>query len=134
LFIKAILPEPILPGQGRIDRYNEQQRRKTMATLITFKTRAAGDVIMFGKVAGQLLTILGKDGDDHAGIITVAQLPDAIKRLEQAIAEDKSKGTQPDSESTERGIMEPVALWQRAAPLLEQFRYALREEQVVIWE
>ena len=105
-----------------------------MATLITFKTRAAGDVIMFGKVAGQLLTILGKNGDDHQGIITVAQLPDAIARLEQAIADDKSKSAQPDSESSERGIAEPVALWQRAAPLLEQFRYALREEQVVIWE
>lgn len=102
--------------------------------LITFKTRAAGDVIMFGKVAGQLLTILGKDGDEQRGIITVAQLPDAIARLEKMIDEDKKRQADQSDESSERGIMEPVALWQRAAPLLDQFRHALREEQVVIWE
>ncbi|WP_417068654.1 DUF1840 domain-containing protein [Niveibacterium terrae] len=102
--------------------------------LITFKTRAAGDVIMFGKVAGQLLTVLGKDSDDQQGIITVAQLPDAIARLEQMIAEDKNKSADQSDERSEHGIMEPVALWQRAAPLLDQFRHALREEQVVIWE
>ena len=102
--------------------------------LITFKTRAAGDVIMFGKVAGQLIEILGKDGDDSTGIITVEQLPGAIARLESAITADKERSASQTDESGERGIAEPVALWQRAAPLLDQFRHALREEQVVIWE
>ena len=102
--------------------------------LITFKTRAAGDVIMFGKVAGQLIEILGKDGEDPTGIITVGQLPGAIARLEAAITADKERCAGKADESGERGIAEPVALWQRAAPLLDQFRHALREEQVVIWE
>lgn len=102
--------------------------------LITFKTRAAADVIMFGNVAQQLLDIIGKDHRDTRGIVTLKQLPEAIASLEQAITADKERATHEEPERTERNIPEPVALWQRAAPLLEQFRYALRDEQPVIWE
>ena len=39
--------------------------------IVTFKSRAAGDVIQFGEVAKRLLGIMGKDPEAAQGIITV---------------------------------------------------------------
>jgi len=107
--------------------------------IITFKSPAAGDVIMFGKVARVLLEVIGKDPDDARGIVTVAQLPDAIAALRRAASEDKARNEAPASDADEdedapRGMEGPVALWQRAAPLIELMQYALAEEQPVIWD
>ena len=44
--------------------------------LITFRSQAAGDVMMFDNVARQMLRIIGKEPADK-GIITLAQLPAA---------------------------------------------------------
>ena len=52
--------------------------------LFVFKSDASADVIMFAEVARKLLAIVGKDPEDAKGIITVAQLPDAIARLNAA--------------------------------------------------
>ena len=106
--------------------------------LITFKSRAAGDVIMFGEVAQTLLEILGKDRNDSRGIITLAQLPGAIATLRAAIAADKARAagveTDEEDEDAPRGMAGNVALWQRAAPLLELCEYSLKDELPVIWE
>ncbi|WP_172202206.1 MULTISPECIES: DUF1840 domain-containing protein [unclassified Niveibacterium] len=107
-------------------------------SIVTFKSRAAGDVIMFGKVARVLLEVIGKDPDDARGIVTVAQLPGAIAALREAVAADKARTPAPmdeaDDEEAPRGMDGPVALWQRAAPLIELMQYSLAEEQPVIWE
>lgn len=107
-------------------------------SIITFKSRAAGDVIMFGKVAKVLLEVIGKDPADTRGIVTVAQLPGAIAALRDAVAADKARtpatSDNPDDEDVPRGMEGPVALWQRAAPLIELMQYSLAEEQPVIWE
>mgnify|MGYP000361404418 CR=1 FL=1 len=63
-------------------------------SIVTFKSRAAGDVIMFGKVARVLLEVIGKDPDDARGIVTVAQLPGAIAALRDAVAADKAPAAQ----------------------------------------
>lgn len=105
--------------------------------IITFKSRAAGDVIMFGKVAKILLKLIGKDPDDARGIITVTQLPAAITTLREAVAADKARAPAEDADDDEaspRGMEGPVALWQRAAPLIELMQYSLAEDQPVIWE
>lgn len=96
--------------------------------LITFRTDAAGDVMMFGDVARRMLAIIGKH-DEPKGIITVEQLPDAIARLRAAMEADKALGSGPNSEGREK----PVGLAQRAQPLLEQFQWALRKEKPVLW-
>lgn len=92
--------------------------------IVTFKSDAAGDVIMFGDVAHRLMKIMGKDVTAK-GIVTVEQLPDAIARLEAAIAEDKARFAsvaeeeRPLSEVGARGELRPfVTLTQRAVPLL----------------
>ena len=106
--------------------------------IITFKSRAAGDVIMFGNVAQRMLEIIGKDKDDPKGIVTVEQLPGAIAALRAAMAGDKKSGEpsgqDDDKEDAPRGMEGQVSLWQRAAPLVELMQYSLKESQPVIWE
>ena len=108
--------------------------------LITFKSAAAADVLMFGESARAIFQVLGKDANAAQGIITVEQLPEAIARLQKAIDEDKA---QRDSESEDddgevdeskpRGIGAPVSFAQRAWPLLDMLQYALKEDKPVTW-
>lgn len=108
--------------------------------LITFKSKAGGDVIMFGEIAQQLLKILGKDSNEKKGIITSEQLPTAISQLQQAIKGDKATSsassgfTDEDDEAAKKGIDAPVSLAQRATPLLDLLQSAQSENTHVIWE
>lgn len=107
--------------------------------LITFKSKAAGDVIMFGDVAQRLMEIMGKEPGTQ-GIVTVEQLPEALDRLKTAVAEDKTK--QAASEEDEQpqiekipggGQREYVSLARRAAPLIELLEYSLKAKAPVVW-
>ena len=110
--------------------------------LVTFKSAAAADVLMFGESARGLFQVLGKDTSAAQGIITVQQLPDAIARLERAIEEDKARdetdAAQDDNgdeadEGKPRGIGAPVSFAQRAWPLLEMMQLSLNESKPVTW-
>jgi hypothetical protein len=108
--------------------------------LITFKSAAAADVLMFGDHGKAILKILGKDGDDPQGIVTVEQLPDAIARLRAAIAADKASRSQPTDaeeeaarEAGQSGMAAPVSLAQRAYPLLAMMEDSLKERTPVTW-
>jgi len=108
--------------------------------IITFKSRAAGDVIMFGDVAKRMMEIMGKEFSAQ-GIVTVEQLPDAIARLRAAMAEDKARQAggaddddgEPRLEAAPGGTRPFVALAVRAAPLVELLAYSLKEETPVVW-
>jgi hypothetical protein len=106
--------------------------------LFTFKSDAAGDVLMFGDVAKKLIAILGKDPADSKGIITVEQLPGAISRLRAAIDEDKARQVGGDDDEDEvvpdkTGMGAPVGLAQRAWPLLDMLEASQKEGVPVIW-
>ncbi|NMF99169.1 DUF1840 domain-containing protein [Aromatoleum toluolicum] len=108
--------------------------------LITFKSAAGADVIMFGDIAKKLVAILGKDPQDGKGIVTVEQLPDAIARLRAAIDEDKARqaGHAQDEDEDEpdperRGMAAPVSLAQRAWPLLDLLQLSQKEGVPVVW-
>lgn len=108
--------------------------------LVTFKSAAGADVIMFGDAAQAMFEILGKDPSEPKGIVTVEQLPDAIARLMTAIDEDKlrQKLGDPDQEETEAeegkaGMAGPVNLAQRAWPLLDLLQSSLKERVPVVW-
>lgn len=109
--------------------------------LVTFKSAASADVIMFGEPAKQLIAILGKDPDDAKGIVTVEQLPRAIERLRAAIEEDRirqaSRDAEPDEiaaeEQEKTGMGAPVGLAQRAWPLLDMLESSLRDGVPVVW-
>lgn len=107
--------------------------------LITFKSAAGADVIMFGDIARKLVAIVGKDPQDGKGIVTVEQLPDAIARLRAAIEEDKARRAgqaQDDDEEPDperRGMAAPVSLAQRAWPLLDLLEASQKEGVPVVW-
>lgn len=108
--------------------------------LVTFKSDAAADVIMLGEPAKRLIAVLGKDPDNPKGIVTVAQLPEAIERLKAAIAEDKARHTAPTedeeaaaAEEGKTGMAAPVGLAQRAWPLLDMLEYSRKEGVPVVW-
>jgi len=108
--------------------------------LITFHSAAAADVIMFGDVARTLLGILGKDPADRRGIVTEAQLPEAIARLKAAMSEDRAASRaepaddEDDDEPASKGMAAPVNLAQRAWPLLDMLEYSLKENCPVTWD
>lgn len=111
--------------------------------IVTFKSAAAGDVIMFGDVAQRMMELMGKDVTDQ-GIVTVEQLPEAIARLRAAVAEDKARmaalaeAERPQSEPARNGgngehTRPFVSLAQRAAPLLDLLEWALKKRKPVLW-
>lgn len=105
--------------------------------IVTFKSSATADTLMFGDNAKQLLSLMGKSFDAK-GIITLEQLPAAIDALKQAIAASReAERAQPqddDAEDRPPAMLMPVSLAQRAAPLVEQLERSLKAGQPVIWE
>ena len=55
--------------------------------IVTFQSKASGDVIMFGDVAHRMMELMGKEVGDQ-GIVTVAQLPAALASLKAAIGQE----------------------------------------------
>lgn len=107
--------------------------------MITFQSDAAGDVMMFDKVAQHMMEIMGK-GVTTRGVITVEQMPECIARLKAAIAEDRARARGPaataddeDPSGGRLGAGAPVSLAQRAVPLLEQLELSLAREKPVLW-
>jgi hypothetical protein len=108
--------------------------------LITFKSDAGADVLMFGESATPLLEILGKDPADPRGIVTVEQLPTAIGQLKTAIAAEKARAApktaaaeEAEREAGQTGMAAPVNLAQRAWPLLDLLERALSNKVPVVW-
>ena len=103
--------------------------------LITFKSPASGDVIMFEKNGKEMLTVLGKDPADPKGIFTVEQLPAAIATLKDAIAADKAR--QAEKAEADETEAKPggggVSFFQRAVPLLEILERSLKDKHPVTW-
>lgn len=105
--------------------------------LITFKSDASGDVMMFEQNAREALRALGKDPGAPQGIITVEQLPGALAALKSAIDADKEQ-PHPEQEQTDDEVRPDtpdggVGFWQRAVPLAELLERSLTENAPVTW-
>jgi hypothetical protein len=111
--------------------------------LVTFKSKAAAEVLMYEEHAKRILDLLNKDV--KRGIITAAEMPNAIAKIEAEIAESR---LHPASEEVRRDVLahhgeegddnehEPVefvSFATRVYPLLEMLRAARSEEQDVMW-
>ena len=111
--------------------------------LVTFKSKAAAEVLMYEEHAKRILDLLNKDV--KRGIITAAEMPNAIAKLEAEIAES---GLHPTSEEVRRDVLahhgeegddnehEPVefvSFAARAYPLLEMLRAARHDGYDVMW-
>jgi hypothetical protein len=105
--------------------------------MITFRSDAAADIMMFDDVAKRMMELLGREFTTR-GIITVEQLPQAIARLRAAIAEDRAAHAgeydQPETEAAPGGAKRAyVGLAQRGVPLVEMFEYSLKAGKPVMW-
>ncbi|HYD61383.1 MAG TPA: DUF1840 domain-containing protein [Noviherbaspirillum sp.] len=111
--------------------------------LVTFKSKAAAEVLMYEEHAKRILDLLNKDV--KRGVITSAETPKAVERLEAEIAESR---LHPTSEEVRRDVLahhgdegddnehEPVefvSFATRAYPLLEMLRAARNEGHDVMW-
>lgn len=101
--------------------------------IVTFKSKASGDVIMFGEVAHGLMKIMGKDPEPQ-GIITPEQLPGAIAALKSAMeASRKQSGPSEDDQADTPAMAQHVSLAQRAVPLIELLEWAQKKNAPVTW-
>jgi len=113
--------------------------------LITFKSKAGADVLMFGDIAQQLLDLLEKDSHAAQGIVTAEQLPGAISRLESLIenectrqyaksVDEREAEEEVEIEAGRTGMAAVVNLAQRAWPLLDLMRCSCAANEPVIWD
>jgi hypothetical protein len=123
---------PALVALGRI-----HQNEKGAVMLITFKCRAAPDVVMLENLAQYLVGIVGKRLGER-GVITRDEMPVAISKLEAAITTDKQEraeheGHFHEGEQGHEPHEIPIGLAQRAFPFLDMLRAAQKEHMDVLW-
>ena len=120
--------------------------------LYEFRSRATGTVVMTADVAEPLLRAIGKE-PTPSGIVTVAQLPEIIARLERARAQSTMEApartdhpstqastqasTQPSTKALTHLDPEmpepPVSFGARAWPLLDLLQAAHAAGRDVVW-
>jgi Domain of unknown function (DUF1840) len=105
--------------------------------MITFKSKAAADLLMFKATADELLRLIDHEPSAQ-GIVPAAELATALQKLEQAIAAEASEPVLPVHPTSKTGetdeAAEPaVGLHQRAWPLMELMKRALAEGEAVVW-
>lgn len=112
--------------------------------LVTFKSKAAADIIMYESHAQPFLDLLGKDS--KRGIITAAETAHALSVLEQKMAESRA-GDAPrqlteqeletlDKEEIEdirRAAARHVTFSARFFPLLDMLRAAGKKQCDIVW-
>lgn len=111
--------------------------------LVTFKSKAAADVVMYESHAKPILDMLHKD--IKIGVITAAENANAQALLEKQIVNSKAHEA---AEALERDVhahhngngddhkhekIEPVTFSARAYPLLEMLRAAGESKHDVLW-
>ena len=112
--------------------------------LITFKSKAAGDIVMYKEHAQRILSLLDKDID--RGIIVHADASAAIAKIEAAIADsrahsvtelvkhDVSSHPQPSTTGDhDHEKVEAVSFASRAFPLLQMLKAASEHGHDVVW-
>lgn len=111
--------------------------------LITFKSKSAADILMYQDHAKCLLDLLGKEID--RGIITVAEMPDAIQKLEaeildsqlhpilEEIKQDVASHHNDQQDDNAHGVMETVTFAARAYPVLAMLKLSEQDGFDVTW-
>ena len=107
--------------------------------LITFKSKAAADIIMYEVHAKRMLDLLGKDV--KRGIITAAETGAAIAKLEAEIELERQHEAElaatSDAEAEEEDhkilAANHVSFSARAFPLLDMLRAAHAQGRDIMW-
>jgi len=110
--------------------------------LITFKSKAYPNVMMYQDHAKRILDLLHKDNE--RGVITAQEATQAVKLLENEIEESRKHQATDEMEQdvkahhgevvdTEHEPIETVSFSTRAFPLLEMLRAARDQQTDVLW-
>ena len=97
--------------------------------LYKFKSKNAGDVIMLEANGRKVLEVIGKDAGP-TGIILAAEVPAAIKALQEAIALEESQDEN-HGESVVAG--DSPGLRQRAMPFIDMLKRNHQAGSNVTW-
>ncbi len=105
--------------------------------LYKFKSRAAADLIMLELQGRQILQIIGKT-PSATGIVTAAQIADAISALEAAVAASEAQppvqeGGQMQEDEDQGDSSQSVHLRQRVVPFIDMLRKSAAEKADVVW-
>lgn len=101
--------------------------------LVTFKSRAHADVIMFGEVALKLIKLMGRR-ETVPSAIEPQDIPQALKLLQEGIAVEDVAVQENEAEDVEDEQAEQVSMHNRALVLIELLNAAKRENVPVMWE
>lgn len=111
--------------------------------LITFKSKAAPEVIMYKEHAKRILDLFHKDLD--RGVLTAAEMAGALAKLEAEIADSRAHPVSEEvrhdidehhnasGDDSDHEAAENVSFSTRAYPVLEMLRAAQRDAQDVVW-
>ncbi|MBY0454477.1 MAG: DUF1840 domain-containing protein [Burkholderiaceae bacterium] len=111
--------------------------------LYKFQSRATADLILLEPHGRRLLQIIGKE-PSPSGIITAAQIPQALAALDMAVALDERQRAQAQAArharqsegfevEDEDDRTQQVRLHQRAAPFIEMLQRSAADEHDVVW-
>jgi hypothetical protein len=102
--------------------------------LVTFKSDAYANIMMFGDAAHRLLKMMGHSGTIPSAILA-EDVPAALDRLKRAIEEGKSRSQEPGSESRDTDADDQtISLTYRAIPLIELLTAAAKKHCDVMWD
>ena len=112
--------------------------------LITFKSKAYPNVMMYQEHAKRILELLNKDADAERGVITAEEAKHAVTVLESEIEESRKhqatdemeqdvKAHHGDNQDGEHDAIEAVTFSTRAYPLLEMLRAARDQGGDILW-
>jgi hypothetical protein len=104
--------------------------------MFKFKSKACGDLILLQTHGRQLLDVLGKEASAQ-GIVTVAQMPDAIAALQAAIEREAAARAQAIADARARHEPEPkfdpITLKHRALPFIDMLRRSHAAQADITW-
>ena len=104
--------------------------------LYTFRSPAAGNLIMLQPNGQRVLEIIGKDAGPQ-GIITPEQMPAAISALESAVAEEAAaqQTTKDEAKASGEAALRPegVSLRQRAVPFIDMLKRCHKAGKEIVW-
>jgi hypothetical protein len=101
--------------------------------LVTFRTNAYANIVMFGDVAQQLLRLMGHSGT-VPGALLAKDVAGALEKLRAGLELTDAEAEQEAANEDADDNSEYVSLRHRAVPLIELLDTANREQDDVLWE
>jgi hypothetical protein len=110
--------------------------------IVTFRSKAYADIMMFGDIAVHLLKLMGHSGTVPSALLA-EDVPAALERLKEAVAASKAaeeasddvrKDSDAEDEDDENSDEHSVALAHRALPLIESLAASATAQCDVMWD